>query len=81
VFVSCKNGIVENEELYKLNSVAQYFGGRYAKKVLVAPALRYLGSEQLIKERAGELDIRVVDELSDNWEKLCRTVGSFWSNT
>ena len=81
VFISCKNGIVENEELYKLNSVAQYFGGKYAKKVLVAPALRYLGIEQRIKERAAELDIRVVDELSDNWEKLCRTVGSFWCNT
>ena len=80
VFVSCKNGGIDNEELYKLNTVAQYFGGRYAMKVLVAPALRYLGGANLIKERAAEFNIRVVDELPENWDKLCRTVGSFWSN-
>lgn len=80
VFVSCKNGGIDNEELYKLNTVSQYFGGRYAMKVLVAPALRYLGGADLIKDRAAEFDIRVVDELPENWDKLCRTVGSFWSN-
>ena len=81
VFVSCKNGGIDNEELYKLNTVAQYFGGRYAMKVLVAPALRYLSCERMIKDRAAELNIRVLDELPGNWDKLCRVVGSFWSNT
>lgn len=81
VFVSCKNGGIDNEELYKLNTVAQYFGGRYAKKVLVAPALRYLSNAATIKERAAELNIRVEDELPKNWDKLCQKVGAFWSNT
>lgn len=39
VFVSCKNGDVDPEELYKLNSVAARFGGKYAKKILVASGL------------------------------------------
>ena len=32
VFVSCKNGRVEMDELYKLDTVAERFGGSYAKK-------------------------------------------------
>ena len=39
VFVSCKNGYVDKDELYKLNAVATRFGGKYAKKVLVATSL------------------------------------------
>lgn len=36
VFISCKNGTVEEEELYKLNTVADRFGGERARKVLIA---------------------------------------------
>lgn len=36
VFISCKNGSIEDEELYKLNTVAERLGGKFAKKVLVA---------------------------------------------
>ncbi len=35
VFISCKNGSVDSDELYKLNTVAERFGGKYAKKLLV----------------------------------------------
>lgn len=35
VFVSCKNGYIEKDELYKLNTVANRFGGKYAKKFLL----------------------------------------------
>lgn len=81
VFVSCKNGEVLKDELYKLNTVAQYFGGRYAMKVLVAPALHYLHNAAQIKERAEEFGIRVVDDLScKSWEDLLRIVKSFWRN-
>ncbi len=44
VFVSCKNGRVGMDELYKLNSVANRFGGKYTKKVLVATRLSELES-------------------------------------
>lgn len=36
VFVSCKNGTIGEVELYKLNTVAERFGGEFAKKLLVA---------------------------------------------
>lgn len=39
VFVSCKNGKIGEEELYKLNTVAEKFGGKYAKKMLIATKL------------------------------------------
>lgn len=36
VFISCKNGTIDDEELYKLNSVALKLGGEFVKKVLIA---------------------------------------------
>lgn len=42
IFISCKNGQVDDDELYKLESVTNRFGGLYAKKVLIAT---YLGKK------------------------------------
>ena len=39
VFISCKNGIVTTDELYKLNTVAKRFGNHCAKKVLICSKL------------------------------------------
>ncbi|MBE6636805.1 MAG: DUF1887 family protein [Ruminococcaceae bacterium] len=39
-FLSCKNGTVTNDELYKLSAVTEKFGGVYAKKMLAASAIR-----------------------------------------
>lgn len=36
VFISCKNGTIDDEELYKLNSVALKLGGEFVKKALIA---------------------------------------------
>ena len=36
VFISCKGGDIEEAELYKLDAVANRFGGKYAKKVLIS---------------------------------------------
>jgi len=70
VFVSCKNGAVSSDELYKLSTVAEKFGGRFARKVLVATELEKLGSKEAhIKARAESLGIRIIDradELSDS---------------
>lgn len=69
VFISCKNGALSSDELYKLSTVAEKFGGRFARKVLVATELEKLGSKEAhIKARAESLDIRIIDradELSD----------------
>ncbi len=39
IFISCKNGEIKDDELYKFDAVATRFGGTYAKKVLIATYL------------------------------------------
>lgn len=66
VFISCKNGIITSEELYKLNTVAERFGGKYAKKVIFATALDLLGeSGEYIRSRAEDMGIKIVDDIVD----------------
>ena len=82
VFVSCKNGCVETEELYKLSAVAEKFGGEYAKKVLIATALDERGSNaDYLRERARDMNIRLVEKIQDaDDSELQRIIRSFWSN-
>lgn len=62
VFVSCKNGAVEEEELYKLNTVTERFGGKYAKKVLLGTSLGRGGrSKRYLLERAEDMGIKVIE--------------------
>ncbi len=56
-FISCKNGMVDSTELYKLNTVASRFGGRYAKKILV---ISYFEPDMSFMQRADELGIKVI---------------------
>lgn len=57
VFISCKNGGVDSNELYKLNTVAEKFGGKYAKKILVMTNANVRDS--FIK-RANAMDIKLI---------------------
>lgn len=62
VFVSCKNGNVDENELYKLSSVAAHFGAGYAKKVLVATDLqKNYASLARFRDRARQMDIVILD--------------------
>ncbi len=63
IFVSCKNGHVEVEELFKLNSVAEKFGSEYAKKILVASALNGAANEGHIRQRASDMGITVISDI------------------
>lgn len=82
VFVSCKNGNVEREELFMLETVANHFGGKYARKALVAPKLDRLGGRGLaIQARANEMDIRAVVDFEDmTYEQMVKEVKCFWQN-
>ena len=88
-FVSCKNGTVKVDELYKLKVVSEHFGNRYAKKVLVAPMLdEDRHNSEFMKEqvryitlRAKDMGIRVVHNLpADNQKEANRIVRSFGIN-
>lgn len=82
VFVSCKNGYIDIDELYKLNAVAEKFGGRYAKKVLVATALEKNGQfAAYFRQRAKDMNIRLVEGIQNMTDQeLSRVVRSFWRN-
>lgn len=65
VFISCKNGYVDETELYKLNTVAGKFGGPYAKKVLVAT---YQGKstedgQKYFRQRAEDMQIQLIENV------------------
>ncbi len=70
VFISCKNGFYNENELYKLNTVASRFGGPYARKVLVST---YYGqsnadSRGYFAQRAEDMGIELIEgvhELSE----------------
>ena len=63
VFVSCKNGDVQIEELYKLNTVATRFGGKYSKKVLIAPSLFERDGTESFRNRCREMNILLIDDV------------------
>lgn len=63
LFISCKNGKVDEEELYKLNTVASRFGGAYARKMLVATDLD-MRNRALI-QRAWDMDILLVTDAAE----------------
>ncbi len=81
VFISCKNGSVDSDELYKIASVAERFGGKYAKKALVVSELEKMGSlAQYIKARADEMGIKLIDNAASSSEdELRKTIKAFWN--
>ncbi len=94
VFVSCKNGHIghiDKDELYKLNTVAARFGGKYARKALVATALDNSDRSKYFRQRARDMDILLVEGYSHNGTRkkitkmndaeLRRLVRSFWEKT
>ena len=54
-FISCKNGSVNQMALYELQTVADKFGGKYAKKVIAAPQ----GLNDTHSLRAKEMGIEI----------------------
>ena len=80
VFVSCKNGFVETDELYKLNTVAHRFGAKYAKKALVASSLDLNSSfGKILGQRADEMDIKILASEITNMSngEICKKIRSF----
>ncbi len=62
IFISCKNGEVQKSALYELKTVADYFGGEYAKMVLVTSYISIDDeSKEYIIKRAEDMNITVID--------------------
>lgn len=79
-FVSCKNGKIGEEELYKLNTVAEKFGGKYAKKMLIATKLERENhiAKKAYMRRAEDMGIVIVPNAGEltkeEWGKLFRNM-------
>ncbi|MBQ4575128.1 MAG: DUF1887 family protein [Clostridia bacterium] len=82
IFISCKNGNVGTDELYKLNTVAEKFGRQYAKKVLIATALEQNSlSADYFRQRAEDMDIRLVEGIQEmDDEKLGNELKKLWNS-
>ena len=81
IFISCKNGHVSMEELYKLNTVAERFGRRYSKKVLISSTLEKSKNSEYIRARAEDMGIRIIDDVDNmSRDRLSRAIRSLWSN-
>lgn len=76
LFISCKNGSIDSEELYKLNTVASRFGGPYARKILIATHLdkKSPSANRAFVQRAWDMDIFLVTDAADlthqEWQEL-----------
>lgn len=68
IFISCKNGDVKSDELYKLETVAKQFGGDYSEKALVSSAFFdpsskvYAGDKGAsnFRDRASDMGVRLI---------------------
>ena len=76
IFISCKNGKIGEEELYKLNTVAHRFGGKYAKKVLLATKLERESADarKSYMQRAKDMGIMLISNAGqftkEAWQDL-----------
>ena len=66
-FISCKNGDIKTDELYKLSTVAGRFGQKYAHRILVSTTYfeenRSESAAQSLRERAKEMNIRLIERV------------------
>ena len=67
LLISCKNGNVGEDELYKLHTVAERFGGPYAKKMLIATDLdrKSPTANRAFIQRAWDMDIFLVTDAAE----------------
>lgn len=76
LFISCKNGNIGEEELYKLSTVAERFGGSDARKMLIATDLdrkSTIANKSFI-QRAKDMQIYLVTDAAElsreNWRQI-----------
>ena len=79
VFISCKNGNIESDELFKLKTVAKRFGGKYSKKVIISTSLESTDSKNALRERAKEMDIAIIEIRRSTRDSDFRVeIGNLW---
>ena len=82
IFISCKSGKIDMDELYKLATVSERFGGPYVKKVLLcAGDLDTREAGEYIRARAKEMKIRIIEEVDFiNLSEFRKELRMIWDN-
>lgn len=80
-FISCKNGMTDESELYKFNTVATRFGGPYVKKFLIASyADRNEHKRAYLQQRARDMGITLLLDVDDmDRDQLVAWLCRLWS--
>ncbi len=80
IFISCKNGIVGNEELYKLTAVADKFGDKYARKVLIVTSLSPNSrASNDFRQRAKDMNIKLIEGIQTmSTQEFNKTMRNIW---
>jgi hypothetical protein len=80
VFISCKNGVTDINELYKLNTVAERFGGKYARKILlISDHQNSSNTPERVLARAEDMNIIVVPNVAKlSYEELEDKIRNLW---
>lgn len=83
IFVSCKNGGFDANELYKLSVVAERFGGKYARKVLIASqSVDNTAQGRYLKLRADDMNIRIIDDFDrKSGKEIEHIFRNLWQST
>ena len=76
VFVSCKNGLATTDELYKLNTVAKKFGGKYSRAAIVLGQQQNKQALESLKKRADSMEIRVIEVYKLSEKKLAEKIAN-----
>ena len=64
IFISCKNGSFNSDELYKFNTVADLFGSDSVKKVFVCADMEHCCSDpDMLRERMDEMGIKRIENI------------------
>ncbi len=64
-FISCKNGRVDKDALYELDTIANKFGGKYSKRIILSPQ----SNDETLNERAREMGITIIDDEIFSWNE------------
>lgn len=78
IFISCKNGSIEDEELYKLHTVAERFGGPHARKMLIATELdpQKPAANHAFSQRAKDMEICLEEKAAklsrEEWGRMLK---------
>ena len=64
LFISCKNGSIDEVELYKLQTVSKRFGGEYGRAALIASYIdRNISRVEYLRQRAADMGITLIEDV------------------